>query len=142
MITDEKLNAQVDACVAVDRALNAAERGALLEFHSVGGHAGPSIAEWISGEQDNDRFLDNFVRWFDTAGDSAVAYLMALTELPETVIRRLLYASLQVAFGTASASMADPWAMGRRTHVQIAHGAALWVRGHAEALGWEPHQAG
>lgn len=142
MITDAELTGRIDPALAVDRALNAAERGAYLEYRLIGGYDGASIADWIAEAQNADAYVQIADRWWSQAGDAAVDYLMALHELPEELLRALLAAALYATCGITSATLGqEPWTLnGRRTHIEIASGAALYARGYAEALGWQPHQ--
>lgn len=141
-ITDAELIGRIDASIAVQRALTAAEEGAFRQFVLVGQFDGATIADWISIARDADAFIAVTEKWWRRAGDAAVAYLAARHELPEDLIRDLLGAALYATCGYASATLAEePWSTTvRRTHIEIASGAALWVRGYAEALGWEPHR--
>jgi hypothetical protein len=143
MITDAELCDRVDTAIAIDRALNAAERGAFLTYClRLGGYGGATIADWIDEARNADHFAGPIDQWWRRAGDTALAYLMTLHELPEPLTRQLLSGALYAVFGIASATLdVEPWApTGRRTHVQIASGAALWARGYGEALGWQPHR--
>jgi hypothetical protein len=141
MITDGELSRRVDPAIAVDRALNAAERGVFLTHYLVGGYEGAAIADWIDEARNADHFAGQLDRWWQRAGDDTAAYLMTLYELPELLTRGLLSAALYAVFAITSAALeAQRASRGCRGHVEIASGAALWARGYAEALGWEPHQ--
>lgn len=141
-LTDDALTERIDPALAVDRALNAAERAAFFEYRLVGQYDGAQPADWIAEAQNADAFLEHTEPWWENHGDRAVAYLMALHELPETLTRRLLSAALYSTFGISSATLGhEDHTVGerrRRTHIEIASGAALWARGYAEALGWTP----
>jgi hypothetical protein len=141
-MTDDELTNRVSAPLAVDRALNASERTAFMQFRNVGFADGKPICDWIAEAQDAQENLGPMLKWWNDAGDNAVAYLMTLHQLPEMLVRQLIDAALHAVFGITSASFEpEPWTIQqhRRTHVEIASGAALWARGYAEALGWEPH---
>lgn len=135
----ETLFDRIDPALAVDRALTAAERTAFLEFCLVGQFDGAQPADWIAEAQNGDAYAEHIDRWWRQSGDLVVAYLTARHELPEPVTRALLSASLYAVFGIASATIGpDLAAQGRRTYIELASGAALWVRGQAEAYGWQP----
>lgn len=142
VITDEELTRQVEPNIAVERALNATERQAFMEYQLVGFYDGAQIADWISDAADADKYLEIVEKWWERAGDAAVAYLMTLHELPEPLTRSLLGAALYATCGIGAVAIGpEPWSVGgRRTHIEIASGAALYARGYAEALGWRPHQ--
>lgn len=125
---------RIDPALAVDRALTAAERVAFFEHLLVGQFDGAQPADWISQAQDADAYLSQIEPWWAQYGDKHIAYLMTMFELPEQMTHKLLSAALYVTFGLSSATLAQP----RRTHSEIASGAALWARGYAEALGWTP----
>lgn len=141
MITDEELTRRIDPSIAVERALNAAERQAFMEYQLVGFADGMKIADWISATADADKYLEIVEKWWRQSGGATVAYLMMLHELPEQLIRGLLGAALYAVCGIGTVTITpEPWTVdGRRTHIDIASGAALYARGYGEAIGWEPH---
>lgn len=143
-MTDDELTNRVSAPLAVDRAINATERTAFMMTCDVGYPEGPQISDWIAESQAKGEHLGPMLKWWNDAGDNAVAYLMTLHQLPELLIRQLIDAALHAVFGITSATLdPEPWTTkGRRTHVEIASGAALYARGMAEALGWEPDRGG
>jgi hypothetical protein len=143
-VTDEYLIDRIDPALAVDRALNAAERAAFFGYCLTGRWDGAQPADWISEADNADAYLDIIEPWWERYGDKALAYMLTLYELPEALTRRLLTSALYATCAITSATLGheDAPAVGdmarRRTHIEIACGAALWARGYAEALGWAP----
>jgi hypothetical protein len=137
-ITSEELTVRIDPALAVDRALTAAERSAFLQFVLIGSYDGAQPADWLDEADNSDAYGEHIDRWWEQHGDKAVAYLQVLHELPEALTRRLLGSALRATFAIASATLGER----RRTHIEIASGAALWARGYGEALGWAPVYGG
>ncbi len=133
-ITDTALAERIDPALAVDRALTAAERAAFLGFVLVGQYDGAQPADWLDEADNADAYAEPIERWWTQHGQKAVDYLRVLHELPVPLLHRLLGTALRATFAMASATLGEP----RRTHIEIASGAALWARGYAEALGWTP----
>lgn len=136
-ITPAALTACIDPALAVDRALTAAERTAFLEFVLIGPYEGAQPADWLYEADNSGAYAEHIGPWWEQHGDKALAYLQVLHELPEELARRLLGCALRATFAIASATLGER----RRTHIEIASGAALWARGYGEALGWTPHPA-
>jgi len=134
MSAADEIFERIDAVLAVDRALNMAEEGVFLEHLLVGSYEGARPADWIGDAEDADVFQAEIGSWWEEYGDKALAVLMAVHELPEPLVRRLLNAALVAMFATAGKLPTDR----RETHIELAGRAALWARGYAEALGWAP----
>lgn len=132
MITAEALTDHIDPPLAVDRALNAAERAAFFEHRLIGEFDGAHPADWI--DEANNAVLDQVECWWSTHADKALAYLTTLHELPEPLTQGLLSAALYATYAIADADLGER----RRSAVEIASGAALRARGYAEAIGWAP----
>lgn len=143
--TAEQLLERIDPATAVDRGLSWPERTAFLRDHLVGTYEGNQPVDWIRAATADGRFNGRIDAWMKMVGDTAVAYLLTTTELPEPVVREILHAAMVAEFGIGAAGLdADPWQLNggvRRSPVERAVTAALWARGYAEALGWTPEYA-
>lgn len=146
MITDEELARLVDPALAVEYALTTVEVDVFRTHKLTGRYDGMQIADWITEALATDAFVEHTDPWWERYGDLVVAYLVARHGLPELVVRPLLSAAMVATFGIGFGTgdlREEPWSSGgrRRTHAEIASGAALYVCGYARALGWEPHHA-
>jgi hypothetical protein len=137
-MNDNQLIDQIDPALAVGMALNAAERTAFGQFCLVGKFDGATSAEWLHYADEHDAYEGHIDPWWEKNAADCIAYLRDLYPLPERILARLLRHALYATFGISSATLqGDRWSEpGRRTHVEIASGASLWVLGYAEAAGW------
>ncbi len=133
-VTDDVLCQRIDPAIAVERALTAKEQGAFLDHVLVGPVNGAKTADWLDAADDADAYTPEVEAWWAEGGDKAVDYLLVQFELPVSLTRRLLTHALRVALAIRGVDLGA----GRRTHIEIAFAAALYVRRYADALGWEP----
>lgn len=138
-MTSDQLAERVDPAIAVERALTAREEGVFLEHVLVGGFQGARPADWLDEADNADAYCGEIDAWWEESGDTALAYLLTLHELPERLTRRILATALTASIAITRAGQVGAW---RRTHIEIASGACLFARGYGEALGWTPHQDG
>lgn len=134
-VTDQYIAERIDPFLAVDRALTAAEREVFLADVLVGQFQGAQPADWIAEADNSDAYLPQIESWWFHYGDKNMAYFRTMFELPEALLRRIITASLYAMIAVTASSKPG---LHRRTHVEIAAGAALWARGYAEALDWTP----
>jgi hypothetical protein len=121
--------------VAVDRALTPVERAA-FRARSVGtGYDGAEVADWIEDAVDSDAYLDVVEPWMDEHSWAALAELTV--SLPSEVASALLWRAVYAWVPYAWIPETDLGGDKPRTPDAIARDAALWLRGYAEARGFE-----
>lgn len=135
-VTDDVLCQRIDPAIAVERALTAVELGAFLEHVLIGPMDGAKVADWLDEADNAEAFMPQVEAWWGQSGDAAAGYLLVRFELPVLLTRRLLTHSLRAVLAIRGTSLSDGGQI--RTHIEIAAAAALYVRGFADALGWEP----
>lgn len=135
MITDEALTERVDPALAVDRALNDRERRLLHDRTLVGPYRGAQPADWISEADNADAHLDVVEPWCERYSDLAVNSVRSEHPLPDRLLRRLVVSALYARIGIRHGIPDVPQV------TDLAHRAALWARGYAEAAGWHPPEA-
>jgi hypothetical protein len=130
-ITNDHLLEFIDPAAAVTRSMNASERQAFAAHHLVGAFAGKTTADWIADPGNTSAFLPIIDKWWTSSGQH-LAYLVDSHQLPVDLVKRVVNCSMYVTF--ALHDLNGP----RRSHLDLANGACLWILGYAEALGWQP----
>lgn len=134
MISVGDLLDQVNAHVAVDRALDAFEEGMFLTHLLVGPFDGARPADWLDHAAEGDEYDYQISTWWFLRGEPTVNYLQLRLQLPEILCRRILRAAALATFAVAGHTPPK----NNLDIPQLAVAAGLWARGYAEGLGWGP----
>lgn len=134
MITDEMLEARIIPALAAERAMTVAERATFAALHLAGQFNGAQVADWIDEALNCDAYLGPAEKWWAQNGDAALAQLVDRHQLPERITQKTLYAALYATLALVGGDLNRP----HRSTLALAHDAALWARGYADALGWYP----